>query len=321
MKKIHINIDEKYKKYLPSKKFTYLILSIIGLFVLALIISALFFGKSSFLSDKNKNKLTTQNATINDLLKLDSDSDGVADWEEGLWGTDPNKKITFDEISDAEYIKSKRDGLQTTNGIVPSSNENLSETDKFAQQFFASLAALKQSGQFDADTIKNMSTTLGENIANPMLIDAYSEQDIKINSDDSLISQENYYLKAGNLFETYRNKGVGDELEATSAIAASGSSASSPEMVTKLNTIASAYQEYAKKMVAIAVPKSLSSYHLDIINSSNNTGIAVKNMAKITDDPIIGFSGVAQYQKYSNELIKAVEDLEAILTSSGIIGG
>ena len=54
-------------------------------------------------------------------------------------------------------------------------------------------------------------------------------------------------------------------------------------------------------------------YHLHIANSSNNTGISVSNMAKITSDPVVGLSGLSQYQKYSDDLVKAVTDLETFL--------
>ena len=67
-------------------------------------------------------------------------------------------------------------------------------------------------------------------------------------------------------------------------------------------------------MMSIKVPSELVSYHLLIANNSNNTGISVLNMAQIIKDPLIGLEGISQYQKYSAELVKAVADLETILT-------
>ena len=60
-----------------------------------------------FFNKKDESKLSTQKLTINQLLQKDSDGDGVMDWEEGLWGTDPNNTKTFEGIPDAEYIKTK----------------------------------------------------------------------------------------------------------------------------------------------------------------------------------------------------------------------
>ncbi|MFH1608916.1 MAG: hypothetical protein ABH951_02800 [Patescibacteria group bacterium] len=315
MKKVRINIDEKYKKYLPSKKFSYLLLSFVGLGIIIFLVSTLLFGKSNFMSDKKKANLSAQKMTISELLQKDSDGDGVMNWEEGLWGTDPYNTMTFDGIPDKEYIGARREALKTPGGS--GSSEELNETTKFAQQFFASLAALKQSGNYDEDTIKNMSASLGREITNPMMINIYNSQDLKINPNDSLETQEDYYIKAANLFEIYKEKGIGDELVIVSTIVASGTT--DPESENKLSSIADAYQEYAQKMLITPVPESLKSHHLNIINNSNNTGISVKNMAEITGDPIIGLSGVAQYQKYSEDLIKSVGDLEMILSINGII--
>jgi hypothetical protein len=34
-------------------------------------------------------------------------------------------------------------------------------------------------------------------------------------------------------------------------------------------------------------------------------------MSKVIEDPIVGLSGLSSYQKYSDELVKAVEKLES----------
>ncbi|MDP1729469.1 MAG: hypothetical protein Q8L27_04665, partial [archaeon] len=319
MKKIHININEKYKKYLPSKKFTYVVLTFIGTGILVFIISTLLFGKNSFFSKENQNKLATQKLTINELLQKDSDGDGVMDWEEGLWGTDPNNTKTFNDMPDAEYVKSKREALKTPggNGL---DNSSLTETDKFAQQFFASIAALKQNGQIDTNTINNISSTLGQNIVDPTIIDKYNNQDAKINGIDSIESQKTYYLTIKNLFTTYSKKGLGNETEITGTLASSGITAEEKTKYTnQLAQIADAYQEYAQKIIETQVPRSLISYHIAIANSANNTGIAVRNMTKVTDDPIVGLSGLSQYQKYSEDLISSVGNLESVLYNNGII--
>jgi hypothetical protein len=315
MKKIRLNLNEKYKKYLPSKKFTYTVLSFIGICAFIFLISTLLFGKSSFLGSKKNKDLSVQNLNINELLQKDSDGDGVLDWEEGLWGTDPYKTKTFEDTPDKEYIKAKREALKTPGST--GADTGLNETDKFAQQFFASLAALKQSGQLNETTMKNIASSLGESIADPSLLNAYTAQDIKINTNDNNTTKENYYLEAGNLFEKYREKGVGKELEITGTLVASGTS--NPELENQLASIANAYQEYAQKMLSISVPESLSSYHLSIINSSNNVGIAIRSMQKIATDPVVGLSGVSQYQKYSEQLIDAVGNMETILSINGIM--
>ena len=307
------------KNYLPSKKFIYSIITIIILGVLFLIISSLISRKNHFDALKNS-QLQTGNLTINDLLQKDSDEDGVPDWEEALWGTDVNNKTTFNEIADADYIKKKRDELKLASGnSSDQSGGTLSETDKFAQEFFASLAAMKQNGQIDPNTINNVSTALGQKIVDPTIIDKYSEKDAKLDESDGVDRQKAYYLNIKKLFATYTQKGIGDEVQITSILANSGATVDKTKYADQLNKIADAYQEYAQKIMETPVPQSIVSYHIKIANNVNNTGIAVRNMVKIIDDPIIGLSGLSQYQKYSDDLISSVGDLETLLYNNGII--
>jgi len=307
---------EKYLKYLPSKKFI-IITSVI--LVLVVIIFVIFFmpsGVKSFITgNKNPTALKVENQSITDLIGKDSDGDGVPDWEEILWGTDPNKKMTFNNTPDATYIENKKKELNIEQS-ASANEQNLTETEKFAREFFASYSALKSSGQIDNNTINNFSNSLGQNIVNPNLIDHYSATDVKINTTDNSASRQKYYHDVQKLFKGYQANGLGDELSIISQSLATNSAngtTNNTNQNNKLYTIGNAYQDFAKKVMGVSVPQSLADYHLRIANSANNTGISVLNMTKITNDPIVGLSGLSEYQKYSDDLVKAVADLETFL--------
>ncbi|MFA6325434.1 MAG: hypothetical protein WCX46_04380 [Candidatus Paceibacterota bacterium] len=312
---LKINFDkEKIKKYLPSKKFALIIVAII---VLLGIIYAIFFmasGGENFLTGKQKDNLPlkVENQTLLGLIQNDSDGDSVADWEEALWGTNKNKKMTFGNTPEATYIENKKKELkmEETSKVE---EQNLTETEKFAREFFTSYAAMKSSGQVDSDTINNFSTALGQKIISPNLIDAYSEKDVKINTNPDSNTKLNYYTEIKSIFEKYKSEGIGDELSIVSTSLASGSTNASGEKAGNLSVIAGAYKDFAKEAMKINVPKDLVSYHLKIVNSANNTGISVGNMVKMISDPLVGLSGLSQYQKYSDDLVKAVGDLETVL--------
>ncbi|HAS81001.1 MAG: hypothetical protein UR25_C0003G0166 [Candidatus Nomurabacteria bacterium GW2011_GWE1_32_28] len=305
---------QKYFKYLPSKKF---ILITVGIVILGIIVFIVFFMSSSgenFLTENKKSsaKLKVENQTISELIQNDTDGDGIADWEEALWGTDKNTKITFGDMTDATYIENKKKELNIEQKT--SINETkLTETEKFARQFFTSYNAMRSSGEVDKDTIDSFSNALGQKIIDPNLIDRYSEIDIKINEKDDTTSREEYYINIKKIFKKYQTEGIGRELSIVSNGLASSKTSNDGDKYNELSTIAISYQNFAKEVIKTNVPKSLKYYHLQIANSSNNTGISVSNMEKIADDTIIGLSGLSQYQKYSEDLIKAVIDLEKYL--------
>ncbi len=225
--------------------------------------------------------------------------------------------MTFNNTPDATYIENKKKELNISES-ASAEEQNMTETDKFAQQFFASYMALKSSGQSDSDAINSFSNSLGQNIVNPNLIDRYSAADVKMSTTDDSASKQKYYEDVKNLFKNYQaNSGLGDELSIVSnGLAASPASgtADNADKYSKLSAIGNAYEDFAKKIMDMSVPQSLADYHLRIANSANNTGISVSNLGEISSDPIVGLSGLSEYQKYSNDLVTAVGDLETFLS-------
>ncbi len=303
------NFIEKYSKYIPSKKF-----AIIAIVCIAVIVGLFIFfriSSSEKFTAKNTNSLATSKLTLNELMQKDSDGDGVLDWEEALWGTDKNKPATFNGVPDATYIENKKKELKIEDSV---NQQNLTETDKFAREFFSAFTAMKDSGQVDSNTINNFSSALGQKIVNPTLVDNYTQNDVLVNNDNSDNNKKSYYAEIKKLFKSYQSSGIGDELDIVSNnLTTNSTGVASDDQSGKLNEIADAYQEFAKKAMGMSVPDSLAKYHLQIVNSANNTGISVRNMAKITTDPIVGLSGLSQYQKYSDDLVGAVAGLEAAM--------
>ena len=303
---------KNYKKYLPTKKFSIIMGSVVVVLSLAFGAFYYFSKKESF--EKEKNDLLVENSlvesqTIIELIESDSDNDGVLDWEEALWGTDKNKKATFDGKSDSAYIADKKRELNIETDL--NNEKNLSETDLFAREFFSAYTALKASGQVDSDVINNFSDALGQKIANPNLIDLYNKEDVKYTNSDSESTRASYYNTLKQAFEKESAYGIGDELNIVSGGLFEYANSGTEEKYENLKVISTAYKEFAKKVIETPVPESLFEIHLQIANNAYNTGISVENLTKITADPIVGIAGLTQYEKYSEALIQAVDNLEA----------
>ena len=300
------------KKYLPSKKFIKIGISfiVVGI-ILFFILNFVFSKKSFFTSSPNDStgKIGVDRLAILKMTQKDSDGDGVPDWEESLWGTDPKNPATFQGISDKTYIESKKKELNGNKDTGPDSG-NLTETEKFAREFFSTYVAMKTSGQTDDTTINNFSSYLGDNIANPILTDRYTEANLTIdNSNNGAGDSKKYFSELKKIFDTYRDSGIGEELSIMDTGLASGGDLGE-DSVTRLSTIANLYKDFTEKASKIPVPKNLVTYDLKMLNDGNNTGISVLNMTKISTDPIIGLGGVTQYQKYSSEFVNSSQELE-----------
>lgn len=274
----------------------------LGILLIVFIIFFIFSDKSIFVSKKSKNEIKIENKTISEIAMQDTDLDGILDWEESLWGTDKNNKKTFNDLPDATYISNKKKEMNIQE--TKQTQEELTETDKFAREFFASYMALKDSGQVDSQTINNFSNALGQKIVNQELINKYAEKDLKISNTEEKEDQKTYYNAMKKVFEKYKNDGIGTEMNVVA------SNLTRNEDPKELILISMAYKNFAEEALKITVPRSLSTYHLKIINNSYNTGISIGSMQNLSKDPLVGLSGLSQYQKYSEDFVRAVEELE-----------
>ncbi len=308
-----MNHHNKINKYLPTKKFTVITTGIFIVFMIIFFVSKWVSSKSLKIDNsQNSNQILAENTTLNDLVEKDTDGDGIPDWEEALWGLDPKNKNTNQGVSDFDWVKQKREelDLKTKNDKNKAdSADQLNKTQKFAREFFTTITALKQSGNLDDTTINNLSQTLGGDITSPDLPELYKDSDISVSTSTS---GEKYYSKLLDLFSKYQEKGLGDELDVASQFGDQSN-------LEKMDAIAKAYQGFASDVLKLKVPVSLSVYHIDIINNAANTGIAVSNLAKMQNDPVVGLAGLSQYQKYVLQFIKSAENLRDNLSSSDTI--
>lgn len=297
---------QKLKNFLPSKNFLIIMGISVGVIAIFFIIFFLFGHKTNFVSKKSK--LALADKTVSDLVAQDTDGDSIPDWEETLWGTDKTKKKTFGDVSDSTYVENKKKELKLEDKVEAS---NATETDKFAREFFAAYSAMK-AGDVDPSIINNFSSSLGQQVVSPKLIDRYTDEEARTTLVDDTIEKQKYYLKIKGFFDEARANGLGDELEivSTGIVTYENSGGGSVE---ELVLIGDAYIEFAKKVIEVETPASLKSLHLRIANSANNVGISVSNMAKIINDPLVGLSGLSEYQEYSDNLVNAVKELETML--------
>jgi len=73
-------------------------------------------------------------ALKSEILEKDSDGDGLLDWEESLWGTDPFLVDTDgDGILDGEFVASRKKDKSTSQIVA---DENLNFSEQFSRDFF-----------------------------------------------------------------------------------------------------------------------------------------------------------------------------------------
>ena len=300
------------KNYLPTKKFTLTILSV--LIILGLIFLIIYSRSKKITFNKNKNNsgLTTgsEGIILSDLIEKDTDEDGLKDWEEVLWGTDPqNKDTNGDGILDGIEAGEIRDMLlpKTEQGEISGDEEILSETESFAKEIFVSWLALSQSGNLNEETtqafFENITSSITEKGIDSI---TFTTSDIVIYEEENFqtvgfyIFEINEFLKKYSLPKKENNPIL---------ILASFLENENKEELARLDPIIKKSKEYFSKLLKTTIPDSAIPFHLNLVNSLQNYLDGVEAMALMEEDPMIAILGLSQYEKSLTEIEQSLDDM------------
>jgi hypothetical protein len=319
-------------KYLPSRKFV-TVLSIIVVFVL--VVTAFSFrGKSDFSYDTKSNPLiaTTASSSLETFKQIDSDHDGLPDWQEALYGTDPkNPDTDGDGTPDGEEIKEGRDPLKAN--TAPAGQEpndkadksqieadnkavdeynNLNASQKFARdllsEYIASQPADRQMSQSEQDDfVLNMLNRV------PVKADASvtKESDLNIvpaNDASSKSYSYNYY----KITEELRSF-IGKDIGYMSTMLSNQTPTTASIEKKKIIDVTNSYKKVITELIKIAVPADFSDSHLKMINDMENMISQDMDMIDFSTDPVKSYSSYTAYVDSYSDLIATLTNTDKTL--------
>ncbi|MEI7709380.1 MAG: thrombospondin type 3 repeat-containing protein [bacterium] len=239
--------------------------------------------------------LTIGDETIETLVNKDTDGDGILDWEENLWGTDPTKKETTPGTLDSVAIsKIKATNANSSKNATTGTEkiENLTKTDKFSRELFATISSLSQNGNIDATSADQLGSALADQIQNSVQRKVFTIADIKANSDDSIAAIQKYSDDLNSLYLKHQtNKKVLDIIQKLVA------DEQNVSVLSELDQIISASTAVIAELGKIKVPQTLSFLHLDLMNSTEAVLENITDIKLLDSDPIVAISAITQYQK------------------------
>lgn len=304
----------KIKPYLPSEKFTTNFGIYAGILVCIL-------GSSQLpkhfenIREKQHIKKELSGLTVGDITRRDSDGDGVLDWEEYLWGTDPKKIDTdSDGITDTQFIAQKRSELQEKTGVT-NLDDNTS-TNELAKEYFTAIIALQQSGGLTTEAMTNLASNLAENISLTQLPDTFTESSLSIVAPTN-ISRTNYKNEISAKLSENGNGNMGTEFTYIDALTRDEYSRGTAR--TSLEGIANTYKTFAVSISQISVPSDIVEAHVTFVNALYNTGLSLETTSAFWDDPIAGIEGLLQYRFYSTTVEDSLNSFQTYFTNNAIL--
>jgi len=322
------------RKYLPSKKFLMALYIAIAFILIAIIFNYLEPIVIKYLVSHPIADTTGVTVVVN--IDLDSDNDGLVDWKENLYGTNPKLADTDgDGTNDVEEIALNRDplkantapkGQEPNDKIDPAKIEesqraieeyqSLNATEKMSRDLMSDIFANQQiSGAMDQQTIDS----IVQKSIQDMPVKEYSgitkESDLnlidvneKTFNKDLAVYTKSYY----NETESYR-KVAGKDLNIINNYISTGN-----DVRTDMKQITLKYQTIINNLIEAPLPSLPDSSgtiaHLTLINDLEkliqvdndiiNTNI--KDMATI-------FSDLSVYNSTTKELLLALQVMDSML--------
>lgn len=318
-------------KFLPSKKF----LSILGSIILAVgIIWLTYFliGESKQRKIKSEAEqaelLNIKKANAEKFLALDTDGDGLKDWEEALWKTDPEQKDTDkDGTTDGEEVVANRDPAKKGPGdeidpqLIAENKKadedfaKLSPTDQFARVFFSQYIDAKSSSEQNTLTSGEKQAVLDNMITSISKYDTpkYKITDL-VSTDETPASIRKYGNDFGKIILENFSTHAGNELLYISQAIAGGDG--SP--LKSLDPVIAEYDKTINLLVKVPTPIGILGHQTAIINSLESMRSSTIGMKQIYSDSLTAVIALEQYQNSATQLIESLGAVQAYFKSKGV---
>jgi hypothetical protein len=319
-------------KYLPSKKFSLILLSII--IALGIVYGFYLLNKPELANpalailQNGENKIVTE-----EYLVLDTDSDGLKDWEEALWKTDLKISDTdADGATDGEEVNTNRNPLKAnTAGPNKEPNDKIAEeiivmkakaeedfkalttTEKISRELFAQyIMAKRVDSALSSSTVQRIVNTALSYVPE-IKFKAYTKADIMtttVNNDEIL---RNYANKIGEIIIT----NLKDSTDSVDEIITDASNIQSDEnliaetekIFTRFAPLVNKNKNTVSSLLKVTVPETLLAEHLKLLNSFQEIFQSLELMQSSAGDIIILVLLKDNYQVSAQNLADALVNM------------
>ena len=263
-------------------------------------------------------------------LILDSDGDGLKDWEEELWRTNPSVPDTYgDGTGDAEEIKKGRnpvvagpddllDPVLRAAKVNSESKKEVLDTERLARELFATYLSTRRQGM--ALTEAEIQSLVGAAAASvpERASEKFTEKDLAV-----LASEEERELRAyGNALGAVfaRPWPVREnELVIFERVLKDPNEETARLDVVQMTPIALAYGQLAKAIARVPLPAGALAPHLRAANAAAEISESIRGMSQAFDDPVRALASTARYLEAVPRFASALSELRTFFETHGVL--
>lgn len=288
----------------------------------------------AFVSSRPPKGAVTTDILVNDEViegvHLDTDGDRLEEWQEDLWGTNPNDPDSDgDGTDDGEEVRigrnpsikgpndrARESSVTTTTVRYYDDNPALSTTDVVSRDLLSAYLSMKQSGTYTdgalEDLTEQMIAKTGSR-AKP-IVSTYGPGDVKIETIESAEAYRTYANTLGTLFLQFRNDDAESEISLFTRMLERGDSSVQPQM----EAIEASYFNISKALIAIRAPYSIAKDHLDLANAYDALGQAVGKLRDFQKDPVANVEALASHKLSLDKAFSSIMAIQKVLKEKAV---
>ena len=246
----------------------------------------------------------------------DRDSDGLLDWQETLWHTDPEKKDTDgDGTNDGTEVDLGRDPVKKGPGDAlekaepPTAPENGAYAYSFDETLgegltgrigvnlaYNYLASISSGGPENTDVLVN---NILQQVESPTIYRDISLSDLNIVSDE--LDNGAIYLEAVDLVISKIEGSPYDDIDTVVLAIRTGD----VELLSSLDTQLREYRKTKRELLELPVPAYFASLHLRALRAIDTLIRSLEAMRYSNNDPILVLQEISRYQFAIEEIATA----------------
>ncbi len=311
--------------FVPTVAYSYRTIGIIISSVIAvgcIVVAVLISGPLPFRLFGTANAISTRDLLVQYAAK-DTDADGLPDWEEALYGTDPNNAHSVRaDVLDGEavqqgLVKPKFASATSTpvdvNSLPGTTANSNTLTDQFAREFFASYLQKSTVGTPSAEAVATFVENKVDTLTKQGVLATFNQTQIRIagSGEDALRAYARAVDVATQPYSANASKG---ELEYYFDALSKDDAAA----LAKVRAIATSYTLSAGAYMKVPVPAEAAATHLALANALADTGRALTDMTAFSTDPLQAMVGVGRYPAAAQRVLNGMAALHAVYVSAGV---
>jgi hypothetical protein len=262
------------------------------------------------------NPLEAQGAKVTDAVAdVDTDGDGLPDWEEALWHTNPKLADTDGNgVTDADQVAKQRNMLAQASATSdpssdPAAADDTANATKFlGKEVFASYLALKKDGAYSSD--------LNDSIINESLQQALLSTDPPIFTKDDLTLSSNISKVAIETYQAALHKTLNVESSQYDMVLLHQVIASEdPKAREQFDNTMEKYAAMLVTLRTMPVPEVLAEKHLAMLNALEATVYDMAATGNVRDDALKAMTASERLSGDIQLARETIRDLDLEITA------